>query len=58
MAESLDQHIWDLGFPHWHDVAGKTSVAGFFQTRKRSGVYVLGFANGERYVGKTGDMVP
>jgi hypothetical protein len=57
MTGELDQHIWDLGFRAWHDVADRRSVAGLFGQRNRGGVYVLGFGNGERYVGRSRDVV-
>lgn len=53
----LDHHIWDLGFPHWMDVTGRRSIAGLVNAKGRQGVYVLGFANGERYVGRASNVV-
>ncbi|WP_204912707.1 hypothetical protein [Microlunatus spumicola] len=53
-----DEQIFDLGFPPWTVVTGRPSVADlYFSKRQRSGIYVLGFANGERYVGLTTDVV-
>lgn len=52
-----DDHIWALDFPQWHEVTGRNSVADLHKPRERCGIYVLGFANGERYVGQAVDVV-
>ena len=52
-----DEHLWALGFPAWHEVQGRRSVADLHRPGERCGIYVLGFANGERYVGKAVDVV-
>lgn len=57
MPDGLDRYIWELGFPAWNDIAGRRSVAGLVGDRQRGGVYMLGFLNGERYVGRASDVV-
>lgn len=52
-----DEHIWALGFPDWQEVVGRLSVADLHRQSQRCGIYVLGFANGERYVGRAVDVV-
>lgn len=52
-----DEHIWALGFPVWREVTGCLSVADLHRPNERCGIYVLGFANGERYVGKAVNVV-
>ena len=52
-----DEHIWALGFPAWHEVRGRLSVADLYKRQERCGIYMLGFENGERYVGKSVDVV-
>ncbi|MDV6373396.1 GIY-YIG nuclease family protein [Deinococcus arenicola] len=54
---SEDEHLWALGFPAWQEVRGRRSVADLHARRKRCGIYVLGFEDGERYVGKAVDVV-
>lgn len=56
MSEDLDRHIFELGFPRWRDVANCRTISHFYNPRSRHGVYVLGFANGERYVGRANDV--
>lgn len=51
-----DDRIWELGFPRWSDVGGRLSVADLFPPKRRCGVYVLGFDNGDRYVGQSIDV--
>lgn len=57
MGDKLDDHIWALGFPPWAEVSGAAAVARLVAERDRHGVYVLGFATGERYVGRAIDVV-
>ncbi|QFP77459.1 GIY-YIG nuclease family protein [Deinococcus sp. AJ005] len=52
-----DEDLWALGFPAWQDVRGRLSVADLHARGKRCGIYVLGFENGERYVGQAVDVV-
>ena len=52
-----DEHLWALGFPAWQEVRGRLSVADLHTRRERCGIYVLGFEDGERYVGKAVDVV-
>ncbi len=52
-----DEHIWSLDFPQWHEVTGRQSIADLYKPGERCGIYVLGFANGERYVGQAVDVV-
>jgi hypothetical protein len=52
-----DEHISALGFPEWQEVTGRSSIADLHKPRERCGIYVLGFANGERYVGQAVDVV-
>ena len=52
-----DARIGDLGFPAWTDVSQRISIADlFFKKPTRCGIYVLGFADGERYVGQSVDV--
>jgi len=52
-----DEHLWELGFPAWHEVRGRLSVADLHKRQERCGIYVLGFEDGERYVGQAVDVV-
>lgn len=52
-----DEHLRALGFPAWQEVSGRLSVADLHARRKRCGIYVLGFEDGERYVGQAVDVV-
>lgn len=52
-----DEHIWGLNFPAWREVRGRQSVADLFKPKERCGIYVLGFEDGERYVGQAVDVV-
>lgn len=53
-----DTRIGELGFPSWTDVIQRISIADlFFKKTSRCGIYVLGFADGERYVGQSIDVV-
>ena len=52
-----DEHIQALDFPAWREVTGRSSIADLHKPRERCGIYVLGFANGERYVGQAVDVV-
>ncbi|WP_278912543.1 GIY-YIG nuclease family protein [Deinococcus wulumuqiensis] len=52
-----DEHIWELGFPAWREVTGRSSVADLFKPKERCGIYILGFADGERYVGQAVNVV-
>lgn len=51
-AFDSDGCIWESGFPKWSDVGGRVSVADLFPPSRRCGIYVLGFSNGDRYVGR------
>lgn len=51
-----DRMLAELGFPAFQDVTGQTSVAKVHRAGQRCGIYVLGFADGERYVGKAKDV--
>lgn len=57
MMQAGDEHIWALNFPVWREVTGRHSVADLFPPGKRCGICVLGFATGERYVGRAVDVV-
>ena len=46
----------ERGFGKALDVAGRTSIADLFAARKRTGIYVLNFADGEIYAGKSVDV--
>ncbi|GAA3997063.1 hypothetical protein GCM10022631_04460 [Deinococcus rubellus] len=48
--------LQELGFPAWHDVSGQGSIARLHPAGQRCGIYVLGFADGERYVGQAVDV--
>jgi hypothetical protein len=54
--ESLDPVLLEMGFPKPRYVEGRTSIANLFRKR-RCGIYVLHFANGEYYAGKSIDVV-
>lgn len=45
------------GFKKTHNVAGRYSVADLFKPDERCGIYILGFDNGQFYVGLTTDFV-
>lgn len=47
----------ELGFPAWAEATGRRSVADLYRPGHRCGIYVLRFANGERYVGKAVDVI-
>ncbi|AZI44331.1 GIY-YIG nuclease family protein [Deinococcus psychrotolerans] len=51
-----DHLLAELGFPAFHDVVGQASVARLYAAGQRCGIYVLGFADGERYVGQALDV--
>ncbi|PTA66940.1 hypothetical protein [Deinococcus arcticus] len=51
-----DHLLQELGFPDWQDVSGKASIAGLYPAGQRCGLYVLGFADGERYAGQAVDV--
>ena len=51
-----DELLTELGFPAFRDVSGQTSVARLYPAGQRCGIYVLGFADGERYVGQAVDV--
>ncbi|MGM9319303.1 GIY-YIG nuclease family protein [Deinococcus aquaticus] len=51
-----DDLLKTLGFPDWQDVSGQGSVVGLYPAGQRCGLYVLGFADGERYVGQAVDV--
>lgn len=56
--EAGDSRIGELGFPAWTDVRHRNSIADLiFAKSDRCGIYVLGFTNGERYVGLSIDVV-
>ena len=46
----------EMGFAAPQYVQGRASIADLFKPRKRCGIYVLHFANGEFYVGQTIDV--
>lgn len=46
-----------LGFKKPHTVSGRHSVADLFKPGERCGVYILGFENGQFYVGLATDFV-
>ena len=52
VASLLDEH----GFDKPLAVESRTSVADLFKPGKRTGIYVLGFSNGEVYAGKSVDV--
>lgn len=56
MANALDQTVRELGFPRWHEVRDRASVADIFRPPGRCGIYVLSFANGEAYAGQAVDV--
>jgi hypothetical protein len=45
-----------MGFSPWRYVQGRASIADFFKPRRRCGIYVLGFSNGEFYAGQAVDV--
>ncbi|CAM4087117.1 GIY-YIG nuclease family protein [Deinococcus marmoris] len=51
-----DHLLSALGFPPFQDVTGQTSVARLHRAGQRCGIYILGFADGERYVGQAVDV--
>lgn len=51
-----DHLLTTLGFPPFQDVTGQASVARLYRAGQRCGIYVLGFADGERYVGQAVDV--
>lgn len=46
-----------LGFSTLHQASGRQSVADIFRPGRRCGIYLLGFENGEWYVGQAVDVV-
>lgn len=53
----MDTLLTELGFPQWTAATGRQSVADLYKPKQRCGIYVLRFANGERYVGQAVDVV-
>ena len=54
----LDSQIFRLDFPEWLDVTQRKSIADLYPSKiSRRGLYVLGFADGARYLGRTNDFV-
>ena len=51
-----DRMLAELGFPAFYDVTRQSSVARLHRAGQRCGIYVLGFADGERYVGQAKDV--
>lgn len=47
----------ELGFKKSHNVAGRCSVADLFKPNERCGIYILGFENGQFYVGLANNFV-
>ena len=45
-----------MGFSPWRQVHGRASIADYFKPRRRCGIYVLGFSNGEFYAGQALDV--
>ncbi len=45
-----------MGFSPWRQVYGRASIADFFKSRRRCGIYVLRFSNGEYYAGQAVDV--
>lgn len=43
----------ELGFPQMRYIRGRTSIADMYKRGERCGIYVLRFANGEFYAGKS-----
>jgi hypothetical protein len=52
----LDALLDERGFGKALDVAGRTSIADLFAATRRTGIYVLSFADGEVYAGKSVDV--
>ena len=52
----LDALLDERGFGKALDVAGRTSIADLFPAKTRTGIYVLNFADGEVYAGKSVDV--
>lgn len=53
---SIDEILTATGFPNSPQVQGRSSVADLFR-RRRCGIYVLHFSNGDYYVGQTVNVV-
>ena len=45
-----------VGFSRWRRVRGRASIADFFKPRRRCGIYVMCFSNGEFYAGQAVDV--
>jgi hypothetical protein len=57
LGEGLDLSVLsELGFPDAQKVQGRASIADLFRPRKRCGIYVLHFSNGELYAGQAIDV--
>lgn len=54
---AFDILLEDLGFPEWNEATGRRSVADLYRVNQRCGIYVLGFATGEQYIGQAVDVV-
>ena len=52
----LDALLDERGLGKALDVAGRASIADLFAAKKRTGIYVLNFADGEVYAGKSVDV--
>ena len=52
-----EQLLESLGFPNWTQANGRRSVADLYRSKQRCGIYVLGFTDGEMYVGQAVDVV-
>ncbi|WP_407538653.1 GIY-YIG nuclease family protein [Deinococcus radiomollis] len=55
-STAADTQIRALEFPEWTAVGGLRSIAHLYPPQERCGIYVLGFATGERYVGQAVDV--
>ncbi|MBR4662780.1 MAG: hypothetical protein IKO93_02800, partial [Lentisphaeria bacterium] len=52
------QTYMKLGFPEMIDVSGRVSIADLYRSsRKRTGIYLLQFPDGDYYVGQSVDVV-
>jgi hypothetical protein len=54
--QSIDDLLRSLNFTRKFHVRECTSIADLFPARKRCGIYVLQFSNGEAYVGQAVDV--
>lgn len=47
----------ELGYRTSHSIKGRYSIADLFKPNERCGIYILGFENGQHYVGQAKDVV-